>query len=97
MTHKKHRELVRLRREDVEEMLCRATEAGAKRALADVGLHGEDAATDIKELRSLLSAFQFARRTALRTTVKIITTAILVTLMAGLAIKLKLLTILGGK
>ena len=35
-----------------------------KRALADVGLVDEDAASDIRDLRSLLSAVRIAKRTA---------------------------------
>ncbi|MEM7620624.1 MAG: DUF6127 family protein [Pseudomonadota bacterium] len=89
--------LVSIPQDEFEEMLNRAAEEGAKRALHNVGLDGEDAAEDIKELRSLLSALQFAKRTAFQTFVKLITTGILVALLAGLALKLKLLTFIGVK
>lgn len=92
-----HKPLVSIPQDEFEEMLSRAAEEGAKRALHDVGLDGENAAEDIRELRSLLSALQFARRTALQTFVKVITTAILVALLTGLALKLKILTIIGVK
>lgn len=39
---------------EFEAMLARAAEKGLKRALADVGLDGEGAALDIRDLRSLL-------------------------------------------
>ena len=83
--------------DEFEEMLNRAAEEDAKRALHDVGLDGENAAEDIWELRSLLSTLQFTRRIALQTFVKVITTAILVALLTGLALKLKILTITGVK
>ena len=44
---------VRIPDAEFEAMLARAAEKGAKRALADVGLDGEEAALDIRDLRSL--------------------------------------------
>lgn len=75
---------------DLERLLERAAEAGARRALHEVGLDGTDAAEDIRDLRSLLAGFRLARQTAVQTAVRIITTGILLALMAGIAIKLKL-------
>jgi hypothetical protein len=86
-----------LPREDFEEMLCRAAERGAKRALINVGLDGPDAANDVRELRSLLSALQFAKRTALQTTVRVITVFLLLALITGIAFKLRLIEFFGGK
>lgn len=88
---------VRLPHEEFEEMLCLAAERGAKRALANVGLDGPDAANDVRELRSLLSAFQIAKRTALLTTVKITTAFLLLALITGVAIKLRVTEFFGGK
>ena len=82
---------------EFEEMLSHAAEAGAKRALRDVGLEGEAAGEEIRELRSLLSALQMARRTALKTIVRIMTTGILIALLMGLALKLKIFPVLEGK
>jgi len=42
-------------------------------------------------LRELLEAWRDARRTAWRTTIKVITTAVLAMLLVGVAIKLKLM------
>lgn len=81
---------VRLSEAELETMLARAAEQGAKRALADVGLEGKEAALDIRDLRSLLDCLRFVRRTAVQTAVRLITTGILLALIAGLAIKLKL-------
>ena len=74
-------------------MLTRAAEAGAKRALADAGIDGKDAALDIRDLRSLLDCIRFVRRTAVQTAVHLITTGVMLALLAGIALKLK---IVGG-
>ncbi len=86
----KNTPLITIPQDELEEMLNRAAERGALRALADVGLDGEEAKTDIRELRSLLQALNLAKRTAWQTLVRIATTGLLLALMAGLAIKLKL-------
>ena len=75
---------------EFEAMLARAAEEGAKRALADVGLDGEEAALDIRDLRSMLDLLRLVRRTAVQTVVRAVTTAILLALLAGVAIKLKI-------
>jgi hypothetical protein len=77
-------------KEEFEELLTHAAERGAKRALADVGLDGEHAADDVRELRSLLSYLRDARSTAWQTFVKIVTTGMIAALLAGIALKLKL-------
>ena len=74
----------------LEQLLERAAETGARRALHEVGLDGNDAADDIRDLRSLLGCMRLAKRTAVQTVVRLITTGILLALMAGIAIKLKL-------
>jgi len=76
--------------EKFEQLLELAAERGAKRALADVGLVDEEAASDIRDLRSLLAAVRIARRTAWQTVVRLVTTGLILALIAGIAIKLKL-------
>ena len=76
--------------EDFEKLLEDAAGRGAKRAMADVGLDGEDAAADIRELRGLLEAFNTAKKTAWQTMVKMATTAFVLALVAGAAMKLKI-------
>ena len=76
--------------EEFEHLLEDVAGRGAKRAMADVGLDGEDAAADICELRGLLDAFNTAKQTAWQTLVKIVTTGFLLALVAGALIKLKL-------
>ena len=75
---------------EFEHLLERAAERGARKALEGVGLDGDDAAVDIRDLRSLLGCMRLAKRTAVQTVVRLITTGILLALMAGIAIKLKL-------
>ena len=82
--------LIALPTAEFEALLERAAETGARRALHEVGLDGTDAAEDVRDLRSLLAGFRLAKQTAVQTTVRIITTGILLALMAGIAIKLKL-------
>ncbi|NDR55357.1 DUF6127 family protein [Aliiruegeria sabulilitoris] len=55
---------------EFEAMLVRAAEEGAKRALADVGLDGEEAALDIRDLRSMVDCILLERRTAMQTAVR---------------------------
>lgn len=82
--------LIALPAAEFEALLERAAETGARRALHEVGLDGDDAADDIRDLRSLLGCMRLAKRTAVQTAVRLITTGILLALMAGIAIKLKL-------
>lgn len=70
--------------------MARAAKAGARQALADVGLDGSDAALDIRDLRSLLDCVRFVRRTAVQTTVHLITTGLILAMLAGIALKLKI-------
>ena len=55
---------VRLTDCELEAMLARAAEEGARWALSDVGLGGKDAVLTIHDMRSLLECIQFVRRTA---------------------------------
>jgi len=80
---------VRMPEHEFEAILARAAEESAKRALADVGLEGDEAALDIRDLRSMLDLLRLVRRTAVQTVVRAVTTAILLALLAGVAIKLK--------
>jgi hypothetical protein len=82
--------LIALPAVEFEALLERAAETGARRALHEVGLDGQNAAEDIRDLRSLLAGLRLAKQTAVQTTVRLITTGILLALMAGIAIKLKL-------
>ncbi|SFM12747.1 DUF6127 family protein [Nitrosomonas communis] len=82
--------MVAMPQDEFEQLLEQAAARGAKRALADVGLEGEDAAHDIRELRDLLDAFNTAKRTAWQTVIKIITTGFVLALLAGALLKIEL-------
>jgi hypothetical protein len=81
---------VRMPDAEFEELLARAAEEGARRALADAGLDGKEAALDIRDLRALLDAIRFVRRTAVQSAVHLITTGVILALLAGIALKLKI-------
>ena len=63
--------------EDLDDMLERAAERGAKLALERLGLHDADAGRDIDELRTLLDAYRQTRRAVVITVIKWVTTAVL--------------------
>ncbi len=75
--------------DDLKVLLAEAAEEGARRALASVGLHDEDAGVDVKELRGLLDAWRETKKTALKTTVSTATKILLGLLLFGMAVKLK--------
>ena len=81
---------ITLPKPEFEPLLESAAEKGAKRALIDVGLDGETAAADVRDLRSLIDSIKIVRNTALQTAVHAVVTAILRLIVAGAAIKLKL-------
>ena len=88
MTPPRHDEGHRLSDHELEAMLERAAEEGA-RALSDVGLGGKDAVLTIHDMQSLLECIQFVRRTAVQTAVHVITAAALIALLTGIAMKLR--------
>ena len=80
---------VRMPEHEFEAILTRAAEEGARRALSDVGLGGKDAVLTIHDMRSLLECISFVRRTAVQTAVHVITSAVLVALLTGVAMKMR--------
>ncbi len=84
------RKSVTIPQEEFEDLLERAAERGAKNALIGVGLDGEDAAHDIRELRNLLDAFNEAKKTAGLTIIKMVVTGLVMAILTGTLIKLKL-------
>jgi hypothetical protein len=83
------RKLVTLPQVEYEAMLERAAERGARHALSEVGLDGPEAARDISELRSLLDAFNEAKKTAGLTIVRMLVTGLVMALLAGAFVKVK--------
>lgn len=74
---------------ELEELLSTAAAAGAKKALADIGLTDEDATHDVHELRELLKSWKDAKKTAVNTFVGWCVKGFLVLMAAGLIYKLK--------
>ena len=83
------RKLVTLPQVEFEAMLERAAERGDRHALSEAGLDGPEAARDISELRSLLDAFNEAKKTAGLTIVRMLVTGLVLALLAGAFVKLK--------
>ena len=69
--------------EEMALMVERAAEAGAKKALRDVGLSDDDANVDVKELRNLLDTWRITKRTAVKTIVQAVTYLFLGALITG--------------
>lgn len=67
-----------------------SSQAGARRALASLGLDDERARRDMDELRELLSAWRDAKRTALRAVIGWMVRIALAALLIGIAVKLRL-------
>ena len=68
---------------ELDHLLDQAAERGARKALEQLGLHDEQAGTDIRDLRSLIDSWRQARTTALRTVTQWITMGILGALAFG--------------
>jgi 2-iminoacetate synthase ThiH len=79
-----------LSEEQLKSLINEAAEEGARRALHSVGLHDEKSADDVKDLRNLLKSYRTAKRVVGEQMLRVVTTAILAALVAGLAIKMKL-------
>jgi len=73
-----------------------SSQAGARRALASLGLDDERARRDMDELRELLSAWRDAKRSARQAVVSWAVRLCLAALLAGMALKLGLLELLHG-
>ena len=74
---------------ELEEMIARAAERGAEQALKRIGLQDESSYDDVRELRGLLNAWRETKKTVGQTIARWVTTAILVTLAAGIYMKVK--------
>jgi hypothetical protein len=73
-----------------------SSQAGARRALASLGLDDERARRDMDELRELLGAWRDAKRSAWRAVVTWVVRIAPAVLLAGMAFKLGLLNLLHG-
>lgn len=73
-----------------------SSQAGARRALASLGLDDERARRDMDELRELLSAWRDAKRTARQAFVAWLVRIALAVVIAGVALKMGFLETLRG-
>ena len=72
--------------EEMEDMLERAAERGARRALKDVGLADADAIHDMHELRDLLDSWRSVKATVGQTILRFFTVAVLGAIAAWIGI-----------
>jgi hypothetical protein len=80
--------------EKLGELLAQASQTGAQRALAHLGLADESAAKDMAELRELLIAWRDAKSTARKAAIGWIVRMGLALLLIGLAVKLDLTSLI---
>src|SRR5690242_21920932 len=73
-----------------------SSQAGARRALASLGLDDERARRDMDDLRELLSAWRDAKRSAARAAVAWAVSLVLALLIAGMVLKVGFLEALRG-
>jgi Family of unknown function (DUF6127) len=75
---------------NLQALLEQASETGAQRALARLGLSDEGASKDMTELRELLSAWRDAKRSARKAAIGWVVRMGLALVLIGLAVKLGL-------
>lgn len=73
-----------------------SSQAGARRALASLGLDDERARRDMDELRELLSAWRDAKRTAWRAVIGWLVRIGLAAVLIGIAVRMKWAGMIGG-
>ena len=75
---------------ELQGLLEQASETGARRALAGLGLDDSSAAKDMSELRELLSAWRDAKRSARKAAIGWVVRMVLALLLIGIAFRLGL-------
>ena len=83
----RQRDMIRLPRNDFEALLEQAACRGARKALMEVGLADEAAASDLRTLRGLAGSLKIMQKTFLQTIVRWLTIGLLLLLLTGVAIK----------
>ena len=73
-----------------------SSQAGARRALASLGLDDERARRDMDELRELLSAWRDAKRSAVRAVATWVVSVLSALLLIGIAVRLRLTELVTG-
>ena len=80
---------VTLTPEELEALLDRAAQKGARAALEELGLHDDSAAKDIEDIRELLASWRETRKAVWSTVVKIATTGILMFIAGAVWLSVK--------
>lgn len=87
----RHAEQQGLSPDSIYQLIEQASEEGAARALAQLGLSDEHAGADISELRDLLDSWRDTKRTARQAVVRWLIRLCLSALLLGLAVKLRII------
>ena len=82
------RQNIDLDNDELKALLRQAAKEGARQALSEVGLDGEDAQEDIKELRNLIDSWRSAKKTMGQTVLKIVTSSVLIFIALAVFMKL---------
>ena len=77
-------EVLNMTEQELESLIHKAAQEGAKQALKEVGLSDEEAYDDVKELRSLLDSWRATKTTVGQTIARMVTTALLTALAVGI-------------
>tara|TARA_Y100000996_G_scaffold337760_1_gene274504 strand:- start:1174 stop:1434 length:261 start_codon:yes stop_codon:yes gene_type:complete len=77
-------EVLMMTEQELESLIHKAAQEGAKQALKEVGLSDEEAYDDVKELRSLLDSWRATKTTVGQTIARMLTTAVLTALAIGI-------------
>jgi len=73
---------------ELRQLLEEAAEAGAKRALADVGLSDDHAIYDVHELRNLLDSWRETKTAIGQTFIRVLTVTILASIAAAIGLNI---------
>lgn len=76
---------ITLTRLELQTLLIQAAHAGAKQALADIGLNDAEAGNDIRDLRDWLHACRIVKSEALKTAVSVVIKTTIMAVVIGLA------------
>lgn len=76
---------ITLTRLELQTLLIQAAHAGAKQALADIGLNDVEAGNDIRDLRDWIRACRLVKSEALKTAASVITKAVIMAIVVGIA------------
>ena len=68
---------------ELEKLLQKASEKGARTALASIGLHDDHAHIDIRDLRELMRAFRMAKKDSFRVFIKLLVSGLAMLILAG--------------